>query len=85
MIGVLTKQPLVARADIGIRPRFIAEVLAAEKAAIALVVNCALDGNMRHHACRFAVSDLLSIGVTGVSTIWKLSTSGALFAASTLV
>jgi hypothetical protein len=60
------QQPLVARADIGIGIRFIAEVQAPEQAAIALIVDCAHDRNMRHHACRFAVSDLFSIGVTGV-------------------
>jgi hypothetical protein len=66
MIGVLTKQPLVARADIGIGIRFIAEVLAPKQAAVALIVDCALDRNVRHHACRFTVSDLLSVGVTGI-------------------
>jgi hypothetical protein len=46
--------------------RFIAEVVAPEQCAIALIVNRAHDGNMRDHACRFAVSHLFSIGVAGV-------------------
>jgi hypothetical protein len=45
---------------------FIAEDLAPEQFAIALIINRSHDGNIRDHACRFAVSNLLSIGVTGV-------------------
>ena len=57
---------LSAGTDIGIAIRFITEVAAAEQRAIALVIDGAHDGNIRHHARRFAVSDLLSIGVTCV-------------------
>ncbi len=46
--------------------RLIAKVLAPEQLAITLIINCAHYGNMRDHACRFAVSDLFSIGVTCV-------------------
>src|SRR5579862_9194507 len=47
IIGVLAQQPLVVRADICIAVRFIAELLAPEQFAIALIINCAHDGNMR--------------------------------------
>ena len=32
--------------------------------AITSIINCAHDGNLRDHVCRFAVCDLFSIGVT---------------------
>src|SRR5258707_8195697 len=84
VLGAFMQQPLVAGADIGIGIRFIAEVFASEEAAIALIIDWSLDRNMRHHARRFAVSDLFSIGVAGAATIWKLSTPSALFAASAI-
>jgi hypothetical protein len=52
--------------------------------ATSLVVNCAHDGNVRHHACRFAVSDLLSIGVTGVRNYLEIVYSRAFLAASAI-
>jgi hypothetical protein len=52
---------------------FIEEVFAPEQAAIALIVDGALDGNVRHHAFRFTVGDLLSIGVTSVGYTIKAS------------
>src|ERR1017187_5885051 len=66
IIGVLAQQPLVAGADIRIAVRFIAKLLAPEEFAIALIINCAHDGNMWDHACRFAFSELFSIGVTRI-------------------
>ena len=54
MIGTLTKQPLVARADIGIGIRLIAEVVAPEQFAITSIINCTHDGNMRSRCAGLA-------------------------------
>ena len=53
--GALAEQLLLARADISITFRFIAKILAPKQCSIALVVNCAHDGNVLHHACCFTM------------------------------
>ena len=84
MVGVLAQEFLIARADIYIAVRFVAEVRTPEQVPSPWLLTVRMTGNVRHHACRFAVSDQVSIGVTGVGDYLELSTSSALFAASAI-
>lgn len=45
---------------------FMAEIGTTEKSAVALIVHCAHNRNVRYYARRFALSDLFSVGITCV-------------------
>jgi len=61
-----TPQYLIARAEICICLRLIAEVSSLEKGAVSIRVHRACSRDMGQHACRFARRCLLSIRITGI-------------------